>query len=104
MPSQGQRHSAYDDATGTIPLSALLADLDARKALRVELPYGTLYLRRPGQRGDYFGLCTGSGGGLAWKREIAAWRAEALVETGVEAGSELETGDVWPSKWDGGSR
>lgn len=102
--STGQRHSAYDDETESIPLNALLADVDARKALRVELSYGTLYLRRPGQSGDYLGLLKGSGGGFVWKRPINEYQAKALVEQAVDDGSSVETGDVWPSNWDGGRR
>lgn len=98
----GQRHGSYDPESGKIPLQALLADLDGRKALTVGLPYGTLYLRRPGQRGNYEGACFGRGGGLAWHRSIDKPVARKLVAQGVNDGNNIETGrDVWPSRFRG---
>lgn len=100
----GARHRAFDAETGTIPLDELLADVDGRCALRVCLPYGTCYLRRPGQGGDSEKLLTGIGGGFVSREFVTPAVAPELVEFGVEDGSEVEIGrDVWPSEWDGDS-
>lgn len=101
----GARHRAYDAETGTIPLDELLADVDGRRALRVRLPYGTCYLRRPGQAGDFEKLLTGTGGGFVSREFVRPSVARDLVELGVQDGSEVEIGrDIWPSKWDGDRR
>lgn len=101
----GQAHRAYDAETESIPLEALLADVDGWKAMRVRLPYGTLYLRRSGQRGPYDGLLVGRGGGFVWHEPVKPRIARSLAELGVENGGDVELGrDLWPSKWDGDPR
>lgn len=103
--STGQRHSSYNDETERIPLDAFLADVDAYKALRAELSYGTLYVRRPNQTGAFDTLLVGSGGGYCDRRSMSKLRVRQTIATGVEQGGSVTTGqDVWPSKWDGGGR
>lgn len=103
--TSGQRHSAFDSETESIPLDALLADVDGRKALEVELSYGTLYARRPGQNADYQVILTGPGNGFCYREVLSKRRVRNMVKTAVENGASVETGhDVWPSKWEGESR